>query len=40
MIRPLADGSFNAVTSVITVVVQFPIFWLFYPSLERRLQQK
>ena len=35
MIRPLADGSVNAMTSVISVVVQFGVIWLFYPYLER-----
>ncbi len=40
MIRPLADGSFNAMTSVIIVVVQFGVIRLFYPYLESRLQTK
>lgn len=40
MVRALADGSFDAVTSVIIVAVQFPIFWLFYPSMERHMLER
>jgi hypothetical protein len=38
--RPLADESFDAVTSEVILAVQFPIFWLFYPYMERRLLPK
>lgn len=40
MTRPLADGSFDAVKSVIILAVQFPIFWLFYPTMERQMLEK
>lgn len=40
MIRPVADGSFNAVTSLIFAVVQFGVIWLFYPCMDRRVQVK
>lgn len=40
MVRALADGSFDVVTSVVILAVQFPIYWLFYPTMERLMPQR
>ncbi len=40
MMRALADGPYDAVTSLVPFLVQFILFWLFYPYMERQMLKR